>query len=61
MYRNYITGQTALTFNLYFLYFSIPKNYLTQVINNFVDSIPDNFMLEKKANTGRPVYTPYDA
>ncbi len=46
MYQNYITGQTALTLNLDF---SIPKNHLVNVINDFVDSIPaDGFSRTKK-------------
>ena len=53
MYQNHITGQTTLTLNLDF---SIPKNYLAQVISNFFDSIPDNVMLENQANAGRPAY-----
>ncbi|MDF7683246.1 IS1182 family transposase [Lactobacillus sp. ESL0679] len=55
MYQNYITGQTALTLNLDF---SIPKNHLAQVISDFVDSIPDDVMLETKSTTGRPAYHP---
>ncbi|MDF7637847.1 IS1182 family transposase [Lactobacillus sp. ESL0791] len=58
MYQNYITGQTSLTLNLDF---SIPKNHLAYFISNFVNSIPDDVMLEDKpdkTNTGRPAYHP---
>ena len=38
MYKDYITGQTALTLNLDF---TIPNNHLATVIGWFVDSIPE--------------------
>lgn len=45
MYQNYITGQTSLTLNLDF---SVPENHLINVISTFVDSIPDDVMLETR-------------
>ena len=55
MYQNYITGQTSLTLNLDF---SVPENHLINVISTFVDSIPDDVMLETTSDTGRPAYHP---
>ena len=55
MYKNYITGQTALTLNLDF---AIPANHLANVISWFVDSIPEDVLLGKTAKTGRPAYHP---
>lgn len=42
MYKNYITGQTALTLNLDF---TIPANHLANTISWFVDSIPEDVLL----------------
>ena len=53
MYQNYITGQTALTLNLDF---TIPNNHLPTVISWFVDSIPEEVLLDDTAQTGRPAY-----
>lgn len=47
MYKNYITGQTALTLNLDF---AIPANHLANVISWFVDSIPEEFFLAERLN-----------
>ena len=55
MYQNYITGQTALTLNLDF---TIPNNHLPTVISWFVDSIPEEVLLDDTAQTGRPAYHP---
>ena len=55
MYKNYITGQTALTLNLDF---TIPANHLANTISWFVDSIPEDVLLGKTAKTGRPAYHP---
>lgn len=55
MYQNYITGQTTLSLNLDF---SVPENHLINVISTFVDSIPDDVMLEATSDTGRPAYHP---
>ena len=55
MYQNYITGQTTLSLNLDF---SIPENHIANVISNFVDSIPDEVILETTSYTGRPAYHP---
>lgn len=55
MYQNYITGQTALTLNLDF---TIPNNHLPIVISWFVDSIPEEVLLDDTAQTGRPAYYP---
>ena len=55
MYKDYITGQTALTLNLDF---TIPNNHLATVIGWFVDSIPEEVLLGDTAKTGRPAYHP---
>lgn len=55
MYQNYITGQTALTLNLDF---TIPNNHLPTVISWFVDSIPEEVLLDDTAQTARPAYHP---
>ena len=56
MYKDYITGQTALTLNLDF---AIPNNHLATVIGRFVDSIPEDVLLDSDtAKTGRPAYHP---
>ena len=55
MYQNYITGQTTLSLNLDF---SIPANHIASVIIEFVDSIPNEVILETTSNTGRPAYHP---
>lgn len=55
MYKNYITGQTALTLNLDF---TITANHLANTISWFVDSIPEDVLLGKTAKTGRPAYHP---
>ncbi|KRK42235.1 transposase [Lactobacillus amylovorus DSM 20531] len=55
MYQNYITGQTALTLNLDF---TILNNHLPTVISWFVDSIPEEVLLDDTAQTGRPAYHP---
>lgn len=56
MYKDYITGQTALTLNLDF---TIPNNHLATVIGWFVDSIPEDVLLSgDAAKTGRPAYHP---
>ena len=55
MYKNYITGQTALTLNLDF---AIPNNHLANAISWFVDSIPEDVLFGDTAKTGRPAYHP---
>ena len=55
MYKNYITGQTALTLNLDF---AIPNNHLANAISWFVDSIPENVLFGDTAKTGRPADHP---
>ena len=55
MHQNYITGQTTLSLNLDF---SIPANRIASVISEFVDSIPNEVILETTSNTGRPAYHP---
>lgn len=56
MYKDYITGQTALTLNFDF---AIPNNHLASVIGRFVDSIPEDVLLDSDtAKTGRPAYHP---
>ena len=47
MYKNYITGQTALTLNLDF---TIPANHLANTISWFVDSIPEDVLLGRTAS-----------
>lgn len=42
MYKNHITGQTALTLNLDF---TIPSNHLANAISWIVDSIPEAILL----------------
>lgn len=55
MYQNYNIGQTALTLNLDF---TVPKNHIVNTISHFVDSIPQEVLLEETATTGRPAYHP---
>lgn len=55
MYQNYITGQTTLSLTLDF---SIAKNHLASIISSFVDSIPDEVLLDSTSHTGRPAYHP---
>lgn len=55
MYQTYITEQTTLTLNLDF---SIPDNHIANVISNFIDSVPDDVILETTSGTGRPAYHP---
>ncbi|MDE6491755.1 MAG: transposase [Lactobacillus sp.] len=55
MYQNYITGQTTLSLNLDF---SIPSDHISNVISIFVDSIPDDLILETTSGTGRAAYHP---
>ena len=53
MYQNYITGQTefALSYE-----FKVPKDHITRLIDTFVDSIPQEVLLEADvATTGRPL------
>ncbi|KRM07347.1 hypothetical protein FC59_GL000777 [Lactobacillus kitasatonis DSM 16761 = JCM 1039] len=47
MYKNYITGQTALTLNLDF---TIPNNHLANTISCFVDSIPEEHFQAERLN-----------
>ena len=56
MYQNYITGQTefALSYE-----FKVPKDHITRLIDDFVDSIPQEVLLEADvATTGRPLSHP---
>ena len=56
MYQNYITGQTefALSYE-----FKVPKDHITRLIDVFVDSIPQEVLLEADvATTGRPLSHP---
>ena len=55
MYQNYNIGQTASTLNLDF---TVPKNHIVNTISHFVDSIPQEVLLEETATTGRPAYHP---
>ncbi len=38
--------------------FSIPAKHIASVISEFVDSIPNEVILETTSNTGRPGYHP---
>jgi len=56
MYQNYITGQTefALSYE-----FKVPQDHITRLIDAFVDSIPQEVLLEEDvATTGRPLSHP---
>lgn len=56
MYQNYNIGQTQFILNYDF---TVPKNHITRLINIFVDSIPQEELLEKNtATTGRPASHP---
>ena len=56
MYQNYNTGQTQFILNYDF---TVPKNHITRLIDIFVDSIPQEVLLEHKtASTGRPASHP---
>ena len=55
MYQNYTTGQTSLSLTLDF---SLPKNHIASVISSFVDSIPENELIDRNSTVGRPAYHP---
>ena len=56
MYQNYITGQTEFVLNYDY---NVPKNHLVRLIDTFVDSIPQEVLLEENvAVTGRPLSHP---
>ncbi|MRG70113.1 IS1182 family transposase, partial [Lactobacillus reuteri] len=56
MYQNYITGQTEFVLNYDY---NVPKNHLVRLIDAFVDSIPQEILLEENvAVTGRPLSHP---
>ena len=56
MYQNYITGQTEFALNYDF---NLPKDHVVRLIDAFVDSIPQEVLLEEKvAMTGRPLSHP---
>ena len=44
MYQNYNIGQTQFILNYDF---TVPKNHITRLTNIFVDSIPQEELLEK--------------
>lgn len=56
MYQNYITGQTEFVLNYDY---NVPKNHLVRLIDAFVDTIPQEILLEENvAVTGRPLSHP---
>ncbi|APR27987.1 IS1182 family transposase [Pediococcus acidilactici] len=56
MYQNYITGQLEFVLNYEF---TVPKNHIVRLIDAFVDSIPQEVLLEENvATTGRPLSHP---
>ena len=57
MYKNYVTGQTALTLNLDF---AIPNNHLANAISWFVDSIPEGRYCQNQASCLSPSHDAQD-
>ena len=56
MYQNYNIGQTQFILNYDF---TVPENHITRLINIFVDSIPQEELLEENtATTGRSASHP---
>ena len=56
MYQNYITGQTEFVLNFDF---TISSTHIVRLIDAFVDSIPDEILLEDNVSTtGRPLSHP---
>ena len=52
MYQNYTIGQTEFVLNYNY---DLPQNHIARLISDFVDSIPQNVLLEDSgAATGRP-------
>lgn len=56
MYQNYITGQTEFVLNYDY---NVPSRHIVRMIDAFVDSIPQEVLLDDKvATTGRPLSHP---
>lgn len=56
MYQNYITGQTEFVLNYDY---NVPATHLVRLIDAFIDSIPQEVLLEENvATTGRPLSHP---
>ena len=52
MYQNYTIGQTEFVLNYNY---GLPQNHVARLISDFVDSIPQDVLLEdSRAATGRP-------
>ena len=55
MYPNYTIGQTEFSLNYNY---DLPQNHVARLISDFVDSIPQDVLLEDSgAATGRPFIT----
>lgn len=55
MYKQYNTNQLTLKLNLAF---DLPNTHEARLISLFVDSIPQEVLLEEKSSTGRPAFHP---
>ena len=56
MYKNYITPTDTLELNVTL---TVPKNHIAQLINQFVDSIPDSIIFPNTTSKmGRPAHHP---
>lgn len=55
MYQYYNTNQTILELNIAF---DISANHEARLISLFVDSIPNDILLENTSHTGRPAFHP---
>ncbi|MBF0806803.1 MULTISPECIES: IS1182 family transposase, partial [unclassified Streptococcus] len=55
MYKQYNTNQLSLELSIAW---DIPETHEARLISQFVDSIPDSVLLEKKSHTGRPAFHP---
>lgn len=54
MYQNYTIGQTEFVLNYNY---DLPQNHVARLISDFVDSIPQDVILEdSRAATGRPLH-----
>ena len=48
MYQNYTIGQTEFVLNYNY---DLPQNHIARLISDFVDSIPQNVLLEDRKST----------
>lgn len=55
MYQNYNTDRNHLSLNLNY---TIPNNHIVRIISSFVDSIPNDVLIDDCSKTGRPAYHP---